>query len=80
MLQIASIVIECAIVVLALMIATTRRKPYGFALALTFTIYVLFDSARQFQLSIPDEFLHVLFLAASVSALWAVWRIYSEVR
>jgi len=78
MIEIISIVLEVVIVVVAMMIAVFKRKIYGYGFALTFLLYVLFDSARQFSLEIPSKTLDVLFLVATLSALWAIWQVYRE--
>ena len=76
MIEIISIIIEVVIVITALVLAITKRKTYGYGFALTFAIYVLFDSNRQFGLEIPQATLDVLFLAASISALWSILLVY----
>jgi hypothetical protein len=75
--QPVSILIEAAIVVLACMLATRRHRRWGWFLAVTFAIYVLYDTARYFALNIPGDLLAVLFFIASISALWAVWQAFS---
>lgn len=75
--QPVSILIEAAIVVLACMLATRRHQRWGWFLAVTFAIYVLYDTARFMSLAIPADILAVLFFVASISALWAVWQAYS---
>ncbi len=76
MIETISIVIEVLIVFVALGIAVSRKKAYGYALALTFAIYVLFDSNRHFGWGIAQNTLDLLFLLATVSAFWAVLSIY----
>lgn len=76
MIETISIVLEVIVVVVALLIAKSKRKMYGYGLALTFAIYVLFDSAREFNLEIPEQTLNLLFLVASISALWSLVQIY----
>ncbi len=78
MLEILSILLECIIVILALLIAYKHKRPYGCTLALTFGLYVAFDAARRFQLGVSAELLNLLFFVASLSALWSVWSIYQE--
>lgn len=73
-----SIIMELAIAGLALMIATKKKKVYGYALALTFGIYVLYDSARLLSLTIAPMLLTGIFFLATCSALYAMVRLYKE--
>ncbi len=74
---IASIFFEIAVVIITLMTARSG-KPYLYALSFTFAIYVLYDSARLFQVDVQQGILSFLFLCASVSALIAVWGLYKR--
>lgn len=76
MLELLSIILEAAIVVVCLMAAQSKKKRYSYGLALTFGMYVVFDSARRFSLSVPQGVLDILFLIATIAAFWAVWSIY----
>lgn len=78
MLQSIAIILEIIIVVVALYAAQTKKKKFAYGFALTFAIYVIFDTARQFNLSISQDLLHVLFLVASISALWSMWQLYKS--
>lgn len=77
-LQSLSIIIEALIVVLSLFIA--KRKSYGFLFALTFLIYVLYDSSNLFSWGIPGFLTEILFFIASLSALLAIYLIFKEKR
>jgi len=77
-LQLISICIEFAIVIISLMIAASRKKVYGYGFALTFAIYVFYDSARLFSVAIDETPLYILFFIATVSALISVWKLYKE--
>lgn len=75
LLQYASIILEAAIVVIALLAAATKKKTFAYGFALTFAIYVFYDLAKLVPLSVPDAVLYPLFFVATVSALWAIWKI-----
>ena len=75
-LQLVSIVIEIAIVILGFKIATEKKKQYGWWIALTFGIYVVYDLSNLFSFGIPNDLLRLLFFVASASILYAVWQIY----
>ena len=68
MLLIASIVIEAAVAIVAMLVAV-KGRPYLYGLALTFTIYVLYDLGRLLGWNVEKGILSVLFLLASASAL-----------
>jgi hypothetical protein len=77
-LHFASIGIEVLVVIIAVFLATVRKKQYGWLIALTFTIYVFYDTARTFPDLFPPVFLSVIFLVASASIFVAVWKMYKE--
>jgi hypothetical protein len=79
MLLIASIVIEVAVAIVAMLVAV-KGRPYLYGLALTFTIYVLYDLGRLLGWNVEKGILSVLFLLASASALFAVWGLYRDKR
>jgi hypothetical protein len=74
-LQIISIALEVLIALLALRTAI-RGQFYMVGLAFTFSVYVFYDLARHYTLSVPAEVLSILFFAATLSALYSVWCIY----
>jgi len=79
MLLIASIALEVAVAVVA-MLAAVKGRPYLYGLALTFTIYLLYDLGRLLGWNVEKGILSVLFLLASASALFAVWGLYRDKR
>jgi hypothetical protein len=79
MLLIASIAIEVAVAIVAMLVAV-KGRPYLYGLALTFTIYVLYDLGRLLSWNVEKGILSVLFLLASASALFAVWGLYRDKR
>jgi hypothetical protein len=78
--QLISIILEFAIVIISLIIALKNKKVYGYTLALTFLIYVIYDLSKLIQLSVNDLMLSLLFFIATLSALFSVWKIYNEKR
>ncbi len=79
MLLIASIALEVAVAVVAVL-AAVKERPYLYGLALTFSIYVLYDLGRLLGWNVDKGILSVLFLLASASALFAVWGLYRDKR
>ncbi|OPY38994.1 MAG: hypothetical protein A4E35_00226 [Methanoregula sp. PtaU1.Bin051] len=77
--QAISVIIETAVIILAIRIAALGRKAYGWLIALTFTLYVVFDLFRLSVIPIPEPIGSGLFLIASLSALLAVSLILREV-
>jgi hypothetical protein len=77
--QAISVIIEAAVIVLAIRIAAAGRKTYGWLIALTFALYVIFDLFRLSVIPIPEALGSSLFLVASLSALLAVFLILREV-
>lgn len=73
-----SIFFELVIVIISLMIAVKKKKIYGYGFALTFAIYVFYDSANLFSLGISDSLLYPLFFIATLSALLSMWMLYKE--
>jgi hypothetical protein len=76
--QVLAILIECAVAVIAVLIATRKNKTYGWFIAITFALFVIFDVDR---IVVPDlnTCLNSLFLlVACASMLYAVWLMYRE--
>jgi len=78
MLDAISLFIEIIVVFLALKLAISRRKSYGYFIALTFAIYVFYDAARFLVVNVDQNLTSSIFLIASASILFAVWRIYKQ--
>jgi hypothetical protein len=72
-----SILFEAAVCVLGVALAVSKKKRFGWGIALTFGIYVVYDLARVLGSTFPEESLAVLFLIASASILWTVWTLWS---
>lgn len=79
LLQIISVIIECAVIVLALRIAVSGKRIYGWLIAVTFTLYVVFDLSRFGIIPFPEDIPSFIFFLASFSALVAVFLILRDV-
>jgi hypothetical protein len=77
-LQIIAVLIEIAVMVIALVIATRQKKSYGWCIAVTFGLFVLFDAVRLFSLSVHDAAHALIFLIACGSMLYGMWLIYRD--
>jgi hypothetical protein len=77
-LQIIAVLLEVAVMVIAGGIATRQKKSYGWYIAVTFGLFVLFDIGRLFSLPLPDAAHALIFLVACGSMLYGVWLIYRE--
>jgi hypothetical protein len=76
---IVSIVLEAAVAVIAIL-AARQDRPYIYGLAFTFAAYVLYDLARYLRWKVEGPYLSLLFLAATIAALIAVWGLYRDRR
>jgi hypothetical protein len=76
-LLVVSIALEAAVAAIAVL-AALKGRPYLYGLAVTFVIYVIYDLGRLLGWNVEKGMLAVLFLAASASALYAVWGLYRE--
>jgi len=77
-LQIIAVLLEVAVTMVAVVIATRNRKAYGWCIAITFGLFVLFDIGRLVSLPIPDAVHALIFLVACGSMLYGVWLMYKE--
>jgi hypothetical protein len=76
-LLIVSIALEVAVAIVSVL-AALKGRPYLYGLAFTFAVYVLYDLGRLLGWNVEKGLLSLLFLAASASALWAVWSLYRD--
>ena len=77
-LQLIAVVLEIAVTVIALLIATRKKRAWGWGIAITFGLFVLFDIFRIFELPMPEAFHAFIFLVACGSMLYAIWLMYGE--
>ena len=78
LIQILSILIEVIIVAGAVVIGVKNQKPYGWAIAVTFGLFVIFDLSQLGMISFLAGIDAFLFLAANIAMLIAVWLIMKE--
>ncbi|MCL4367297.1 hypothetical protein M1563_03980 [Patescibacteria group bacterium] len=78
MIDLASVIVEIVVVIISLVLALQKKKDYGFLIATTFIIYVIYDTSRFFQIQIEQRILSVLFLIASLCILLGVYKIYQK--
>jgi hypothetical protein len=77
-LQLIATLIELVIAVVAVIIALQKKKTYGWFIALTFTLFVVFDLARIFAPDIPAGLNSLILLVACLSMLYAIWLMWKE--
>jgi hypothetical protein len=77
-LQIIAVFLEAAVTVIAVVIGTRQKKYYGWCIAVTFGLFVLFDIGRLFSWPLSDEAHSLIFLVACGSMLYGVWLMYGE--
>jgi hypothetical protein len=76
--QIFATLIEIIIAVVAILIAMQKKKNYGWFIALTFALFVIFDLARIFALDISADIHSLILLVACLSMLYGAWLLYGE--
>jgi len=69
---------EIVIALVALLIATRKKKTYGWFIALAFGLLVVFNFARIFALGVPPAGDAMIFLIAGLSMVCAVWMVWTE--
>lgn len=77
-LQITAVLLEIVVMVTGALIATRKKKVYGWFIATTFALFVIFDLARIFALAVPDGLHALIFLIACGSMVYAGWLIWKE--
>ncbi len=78
LLQPVSIILEVIVVVVGVFLAVKKGRLYGWLIALTFAIYVAYDTANYTGASISGDLLAIIFFVASASALGAVLLMYRD--
>jgi|YelNatPaOPRAMG01_1025707.scaffolds.fasta_scaffold00069_1 hydrogenase/urease accessory protein HupE len=71
-----SLILEIVTAGLGVWLGLMKKKKYGWLIALTFTIYVIYDLSRFLNLELPAR--ELLFLAASISIFCAVWLLAKQ--
>jgi len=77
-LQIIAVLLEAAVMAIAVIIATRLRKSYGWCIAVTFGLFILFDIGRLSSLPLTEEAHALIFLVACGFMLYGVWLMYGE--
>jgi hypothetical protein len=77
-LQIIAVLLEVAVTVIAVIIATNQKKSYGWCIAVTFGLFVLFDIGRLFSWPLSDAVHALIFLVACGSMLFGMWLMYRD--
>ena len=77
-LQPLSIFIEAIICIIALALSIAKKKIYGWFIALTFGIYVVYDIVAFMETPISPSVVAIIFLIATLSMLYGVWLLYRE--
>ena len=76
-LQPVSIFIESIICIIAIAIGVLKKKLYGWFIALTFGIYVVYNIVKYLDASFSPNVVSIIFLIATLSMLYAVWTLYT---
>lgn len=71
---------EAFVALMAVRIAAQKKKKktYGWFIAITFTLFVVFNVTRIFSLAMPEELDALIFLAAGASMLCAMVLIWKD--
>jgi len=78
LIHLVSILLELVVAVIGVMLAISKKKIYGWFIALTFVLYVFYDLAYFLYLPVSQDLLYYLFFVATLSILWAIWNIFLE--
>ena len=78
LLPVLSIALELMVAAMGLKLALIARKGWGWALALTYALYVFYDLTRLLSWDVPERVLQAVFFVASLSIWTAVFRIEKE--
>jgi len=76
--QLIASLAEVFIALVAIRIAVQQKKAYGWYIAITFGLFVVFNSIRVFTLGMPAELDALVFLIAGISMLYAMWLLWNE--
>ncbi|MDD2835892.1 MAG: hypothetical protein PHY05_07055 [Methanothrix sp.] len=78
LLHLLSILLEVVVAALGVVLAISKKKIYGWCIAVTFVLYVVYDLANLLAWNISQDTLYTIFFVATLSILWAVWNIFLE--
>jgi hypothetical protein len=74
--QLIATLTEVVIALIACLIGWQKKKLYGWLIAVTFGLFVIFDMARIFALEVAADKYSLLLLIACLSMLYAVWLLW----
>ncbi|MGA2917494.1 hypothetical protein [Methanoregula sp.] len=74
--QLIATMTEVVIAFVAFLIGWKKKKLYGWFIAVTFGIFVIFDLARIFALDVAADKYALLLLIACLSMLYAMWLLW----
>lgn len=74
-LQATIIILEIIIALVGLTITNRQKRKIALALSFTFICYVFYDLSRLIELPLSAVSLEIIFLAATISALVAIWQL-----
>ncbi|NQT29357.1 MAG: hypothetical protein HQ596_02170 [Candidatus Saganbacteria bacterium] len=78
-LYVASLILEVAALILGVMLATKKKKAYGWCIALAFALWLIYDYVKfSGTLNLSLDILSIIFFVAVISITWALWKIYQE--
>jgi len=76
--QLVATLVEVVIALAACLIGWQKKRLYGWLIALTFGLFVVFDLARIFSLVLSAELHALILLIACLSMLSTVWLMLKE--
>jgi len=76
--QLIATLTEVVIALVAFLIAWRKKKLYGWFIAVTFGLFVVFDLARIFALDVSAERYAMMLLVACLSMAYAMWLLWNE--
>lgn len=76
--QLIATLAEVVVALIAFLIAVQKKKTFGWFIGITFTLFVVFDLARIFALTMSAELHALVLLIACLSMVCAVWLMWKE--
>lgn len=74
--QLIATMTEVVIAFVAFLIGWKKKKLYGWFIAVTFGLFVIFDLTRIFALEVAADKYALLLLIACLSMLYAMWLLW----
>ena len=76
--QLIATLTEAVIALVAVLIALKKKRLYGWFIAVTFSLFVIFDLSRIFALVASADMYAMVLLAACLSMTYAIWLLWNE--